>query len=189
MPLKVSFELSDRDLRHFRKVMREARATAKTTSEEEIVEGSHQLLAHVRQSPLPDFVRERLLHIDKFLAMLADEDWALDGDNRERIVSALAYFNDPVDLIPDHIPGFGFIDDAVMVELVCQELQHDLEAYDDFCAFRKELKRKRRAAGGEELIESRRDQLHARMQRRRKRRAGRSQRRPAAAKKAPFSLW
>ncbi len=91
------------------------------------------------------------------------------------MVSALAYFNEPRDLIPDDVPGFGFLDDAVMVELVVQELKHDLEAYDDFCNYRRTEAGKRRGNGKavvtrEQWLDARRRQLHGRMRRRRARR-------------------
>lgn len=190
MPLRVTFELSDRDLKHFRKIMREARVHAKIEPEEELIQEAQALLTKVQESDVPDFVRERLLQVGTFVDMLEDEEWALAGENRERIKSALAYFNEPIDLIPDHIPGFGFLDDAVMVELVCRELHHDIEAYHDFCAYRKELDKKRGTPDEARLheIETRRKALHQRMTRRRqRRRLGTRGRTPKP--RSPFSLW
>jgi uncharacterized membrane protein YkvA (DUF1232 family) len=192
LPLKITFELSDADLRHFRKVMRSARTAARSTSEETVITGARELLSKVRASDVPDFVRERLLSIDVMIAMLEDADWAITGGNRERVVSALAYFNEPVDLIPDHIPGFGFLDDAVMVQLVVDELKPDFDSYTDFCAFRKELDKGRRRTAErnsdkQASLETRRKQLHGRMRRRRDR--GRSRRASSRKVKSPFSLW
>ena len=191
MPLKVTFELSDSDLRHFRKVMREARKAAKNTPEKKTVAAARELLDTIRDAEMPDFVRERLLHIEKLLSMLDDGDWALTGENRDRIVSALAYFNEPVDLIPDAVPGIGYLDDAIMVQLVVDELGPDIDAYDDFCEFRKKIDRGRRKpardAEAQASLEARRKQLHARMRRRRTRRRSRGRSRTSSMK--PFSLW
>lgn len=191
MPLKVTFELSDSDLRHFRKVMRQARSAAKNTPEKKTAKAARKLLDKIRESSMPDFVRERLLHIDKLLAMLDDPDWALSGENRNRIVSALAYFNEPVDLIPDSVPGIGYLDDAIMVQLVVDELQPDIEAYDDFCEFRKQLDRGRkpvkRNPDKQASLDVRRTQLHGRMRRRRTRRRQRAGSSRTSMK--PFSLW
>jgi hypothetical protein len=64
------------------------------------------------------------------------------------------------------------LDDAVMIELVFRELRHELEAYEDFRAYRESLTKRsvlRKAAPGvAEKIARRRVQLMARMRRRRK---------------------
>jgi uncharacterized membrane protein YkvA (DUF1232 family) len=106
------------------------------------------------------------------------------------LLNALAYFAEPEDLIPDHIPGLGFLDDAIMVELVVRELRHEIEAYEDFCAFRtreeKRLGGKQKGSGitRKEWLETRRNELISRMRRRRRRdRGGRGGRR------SPLSLF
>jgi uncharacterized membrane protein YkvA (DUF1232 family) len=49
---------------------------------------------------------------------------------------ALVYFAVPGDAIPDDVPVLGFLDDAIMIELSARELQHEIDAYADFCEFR-----------------------------------------------------
>jgi hypothetical protein len=34
------------------------------------------------------------------------------------------------------VPVLGFLDDAIMIELCVRELQHEIEAYEDFIAYR-----------------------------------------------------
>jgi uncharacterized membrane protein YkvA (DUF1232 family) len=191
VPLKVTFELSDKDLRHFKQVMKEARSKAQARPESKLVKSAKELLEHVREAEMPQFVRERLLQLEVMISMLEDSEWALEGQDRERVTSALAYFDEPLDLIPDHVPGFGFLDDAVMVELVVRELKHDIEAFQDFCIYRK-AEEKRRGRSDDEVTRSqwvgaKRKQLHQRMRRRRRARVrsgGRSRR-----TRSPFSLW
>jgi len=190
MPLKVTFELSDKDLRYFRKVMREARDAARQASEAAIVAAASALLEHVKSAEVPQFVRERLLKVRPMIDMLQDAEWQLKGEDRERVLSALAYFNEPHDLIPDHVPGFGFMDDAIMVQLVVDELTPELEAYADFCAARKAYEKKRGAKtpdAREKFLAPKRDSLQARMRRRRRARTRRAQ--GARSPRAPFSLW
>ena len=190
MPLKVTFELSDKDLRHFKRVMREAREKAKDRPEAQLIDSARQLLAQVREAPLPSFIESRLLQLETMIDMLEDSEWKLAGTDRERVSSALAYFDEPMDLIPDAVPGFGFLDDAVMVELVVRDLKHDIEAFQDFCTYRKaETKRRGRegAISREEWIAAKRGQLHQRM-RRRRRSLGRTSGRGARTR-SPFSLW
>jgi uncharacterized membrane protein YkvA (DUF1232 family) len=190
MPLKVTFELSDKDLRYFRKLMREARKTAHAADESSIREAAEQLLEHVKSSDAPQCVKELLLRVRPMIEMLGDEEWRLKGEDRERVLSALAYFNEPHDAIPDHTPGFGFMDDAIMVQLVVDELRPELDAYADFCDQRKaHAKRHRRETSEqrEQWLAARREALQARMRRRRRARGRRP--RGAASTRAPFRLW
>ncbi len=45
---------------------------------------------------------------------------------------ALLYFLNPFDLIPDYIPGVGYIDDALTVAAIFKSLQVDLSKYCKF---------------------------------------------------------
>ena len=175
MTLKVTFELSNKDLRHFRTIMREARAAAKETPDDKVISAAQKLLDDVRSASVPDFVVERLNRLQRLIDMLHDEEWQIPKRERGRVLNALAYFTEPDDLIPDHIPGLGFLDDAIMVELVARELRHEIDAYEDFCKFREELRQKRKAASSanlspDEKLAKRRKALHERMRRRNSRR-------------------
>src|SRR5690606_9757551 len=131
---------------------------AKGAGEAEIVAATERLLDQVQSAKAPDFISERLHRLRSLIDMLRDADWKLGAPERERVLAALAYFCDPEDVIPDATPGFGFLDDAIMVELITSELKHEVEAYDDFCGFRsRETARTGRAsASREEWLENRR---------------------------------
>lgn len=177
MPLEITFDLSDSDIEHFRKIMLKIRENTADMSEAEILEKARQLLVDVRATSASLFIRERINRLETLIAMVMDKGWKMRDEDRERVLHALSYFADPEDLIPDHIPGFGFLDDAIMIELVTQELQHEISAYRDFLVYRA-------AEGsrvGNEHAESlerddwlgvRRKQLHSRMRRRRRRGGG-----------------
>lgn len=45
------------------------------------------------------------------------------------LIFALLYVVGPLDLIPDFIPGFGWLDDAFVVALVCRAIRRDLRRY------------------------------------------------------------
>jgi uncharacterized membrane protein YkvA (DUF1232 family) len=169
MSYKLTIELSDRDLRHFRRELRKARESVQIADDEEILSAASDLVASMRRTDLPDFVAERLQKLETLLAMVSDERWPLTEEERSPVLSGLAYLCDPEDLIPDDIPGIGMLDDAVMIELVFRELRHELEAYEDFLAFRHQLGKagKVEAARLEARLERRRQQLMQRMRRRR----------------------
>lgn len=164
MSLQISFELNDDDLQHFRLIMLQARNAAVRKSPEEILATATQLMQEIGAQRTPGFITERLQSVGKLMQMISDIDWRLPHDETSRILHALAYFAEPDDLIPDEIPGLGFLDDAIMIELVVRELRHEIEAYEEFCGFRENGPRRTTT----ELAQIR-GELQSKMRRRRQR--------------------
>lgn len=171
MSLRVSFELDENDLKHFRLIMRDARKAAARKAPEDIVASAEQLLVHLGNDDTPGFVVERLGKIKLMIRMISDLEWRLPHEETNRVLNALAYFSEPEDLIPDDIPGLGFLDDAIMIELVVRELKHEIDAYEDFCTYRQKAREQDtgQAVSREAWLDSRRSDLQTRMRRRRKR--------------------
>ena len=136
MSLHISFELSQSDLDHFCAVMQRARENVKNSTHQQIIDSAEQLLTEVNRSDATDFIRDNMSQLGVLIAMLEDSGWGLIEDDRERVLAALSYFSEPEDLIPDDIPGLGFLDDAIMIEIVCKELEHEVQAYKEFVVFR-----------------------------------------------------
>lgn len=176
MPLSISFELSDRDLAHFTKAMETARAAAGNKSADEIISAAAGLLKGADIADLPDFIVQRLDRLDAMIAMLRDEGWHLPEEDKQRVLSALVYFADPADVIPDSVPVLGYFDDAIAIEMCVTDLKHELDAYDEFCEFRQGEAERRgidpAKAGRADWLEARRDELVDRMHRRRNRELG-----------------
>ena len=173
MPLAISFELSDRDLEHFNAAIKAAAFTAGSKSEEEIIGAAGKLLEDAGNLQLPDFIMQRLDKLDALIAMVRDEGWALPPEDRARVLSALMYFADPKDIIPDSVPVLGYFDDAIAIELCVRELKHELDAYEEFCEYRQNEATQRGVApevvGRAEWLSGRREELQERMHRRRER--------------------
>ncbi len=134
--LKINFELTEKDFGYFRDRIQDAIKGVAGKDEKAIIAGAKGLVAEALAASAPDFVREGIVKLEKFIAMLEDKDWKLEGDNRARVLSAIAYFAEPNDLIADSTPGIGYLDDAIMIELVARELADDLESYREFIARR-----------------------------------------------------
>lgn len=171
MPLEITFELSDADIAQFRDVMQRSWERCGELSREEVIQNARSLLVNVRASDTSDFIRQRINLLETMIGMVVDKGWDLDEEDAQRVLLALSYFSEPEDLIPDSIPALGFLDDAIMVELVARELQHDIEAYRDFVVFRaaesQRLGEDAMKLERSDWLEERRKQLHARMRRRR----------------------
>jgi len=178
MPLDITFTLSDQDLDHFQAIVDKAKSAMQEEHTAEAIESAaKQLIADAKDGTLPDFIGDRLEKLEVIIGMVSDEEWQLSDEDRKRVLGALVYFCDPEDIIPDNIPGLGFLDDAIYVELVIRELKAEIESYEEFCSFRTAEEARRKAAGEdphverEEWLADKRATLHARM---RKRRSGSS---------------
>jgi uncharacterized membrane protein YkvA (DUF1232 family) len=182
--MKVSFELSPRDIRYFRERLRLVREGEGARDEATVIRLAAKLVTEASAAEPPEFVLTRIARLEHLIAMLRDDEWRLEGRDRVRILDALAYFVDPDDLIPDRVPGIGYLDDAIMVELVVRELKHEINAYEDFCEFRKSHPR----TASVDDLEARRRDLQARMRRRRRSERQRNRDRTGSTR-SPLRLW
>lgn len=170
MSLKVTFELEDKDLQYFRRSMKQARSAASQTSEAEAIAQAAAMIDTVRDAKIPEFVSLRVDKLASLIDMLADEEWALGAPDRKNVIAALQYFAEPEDLIPDDVPVLGYIDDAIMIELVVRELKPIIDAFEDFMLYKSEEKSRNRNPdiSREQWLAVKRRELHSRMRRRRK---------------------
>jgi len=83
-------------------------------------------------------LRARLDRIAELEAMRRDADWPLDPAQQRRIDLVLDYVASADDLIPDDTPTYGFLDDALLLELAWPVFAEDVDDYRDFCQFREE---------------------------------------------------
>jgi uncharacterized membrane protein YkvA (DUF1232 family) len=136
MSIQISLELSDNDLTHFRDLMRAAIEKVKNSPAQEVISKAEALCVEMEGANIPEFVTKRVGSLKMLISALQDEEWQIPEDEKAEILTSLAYFCEPQDLVPDNIPGLGYLDDAIMIELVIQDLSLDLQAYESFCSFR-----------------------------------------------------
>ena len=136
MPLDINIQLSDDDLQFFVKGMRDVEASIQGRDPEQIIAAARALLDKSSGTRVPPFIEERLASVESMIAMAKDVGFGLPDEDRHRVLAALAYLADPQDAIPDSVPVLGFLDDAIMIELCRQDLQYEIEAYDDFSKWR-----------------------------------------------------
>ena len=88
MGLRVSFELGEDDLRHFRLIMREARKAAANASPEDIVAAAEALLTDVGTSGIPTFIAERLEKLENIADSFSgvSKSFALQAGREIRIL-------------------------------------------------------------------------------------------------------
>jgi uncharacterized membrane protein YkvA (DUF1232 family) len=131
---KVTFTLDESDASYFQNLYRKAKQGAKTQSREEIIREARAIVKDVQSAKkTPAFVRDAISILADLVDLIQDEDYAAPAPVQTEVLAALAYFSDPEDLIPDHIPGLGFLDDAIMVKFIEDEFKHELWGYRKFC--------------------------------------------------------
>lgn len=179
MPLDITITLSDEDLQKFQDSVDKGKiAVADASNAAEIEAKAAELINNAREVDLPQFISDRLFKLQILLNMIKDSEWQLNDEEISSVRGALYYFVDPDDVIPDHIPGIGFLDDAMYAEIVIQELRTEIKMYQEFCQFRiaEEHRRRNRGldphVGREDWIADKRAILHSRMRERRVLRTG-----------------
>jgi uncharacterized membrane protein YkvA (DUF1232 family) len=180
--VKIEIELSAKDLRYFRKCLRTVKQGKLATDESVVLTSAAELMQEVVEAEAPEFVHKSFRKLRLLVDMLEDRDWRLTGPDRARVLNVLAYFVDPDDLIPDRIPGIGYLDDAIMVQLVVEELHHEIQAYEKFCEIRKTKK------PDADAIAKHRSQLQTRMRRSRRHERDRRRSRRGSGR-TPVGLW
>src|SRR5688572_20102877 len=136
MSLSITIDLSEADLHHFQEVVKRAQESAGQKTAKEITDAAGLLLVESQGKQVPEFIAQRLSKLESLINMVHDEGWALSDEDKSRVLTALTYFADPKDVIPDSVPVVGLLDDAIMIELCVRELKHEIDAYEDFVSFR-----------------------------------------------------
>ena len=101
-------------------------------------ERSSELLGNVLQKAVKHQVQLKGIWRDLILLYRMLKAWTT-GDYRampwKTIVlglTAVIYFLNPLDLVPDFIPGIGYLDDAVVLGFVMNSIRKDVSRYQEW---------------------------------------------------------
>ena len=146
LQLPVSFgparrnEIAGRSVRvealvHFNALLRTIHAAAPRVESDALISLARRMQAEPVEQAV-DVVGERIARVHVLRRMLRDADWTVAPDLRVRARLLLTYIDTHEDLIPDGVNLYGYLDDALMVELSWPRFQAEVEDYRDYCAFR-----------------------------------------------------
>ncbi|CAG0976031.1 hypothetical protein MYXO_01574 [Myxococcaceae bacterium] len=135
--LKITFTLDEKDLAYFRDLFKKVKRSGARLDALRVSADVKALIDRVRKAKkVPSFVEEAMANLETLVEMLGDEDYALPAKIAHEVLAAVAYFSNPQDLVPDHVPGLGYLDDAIMIKFLEDQFQHELAGYQKFCRFR-----------------------------------------------------
>ena len=155
---KVAFELDESDADYFRSLYRKAKKGAADHEPEQIIRGARDVVTRVRASKkTPRFVIDAIAVLADLVDVVQDEAYDAPARVKNEVLAALAYFTNPEDLIPDHVPGLGFLDDALMVKFIEEEFKHELWGYRRFRDRRDSAEQRPWASPGSERLRARLD--------------------------------
>jgi hypothetical protein len=120
---------------HFNALLRTIHSAAPRVESDALISLARRMQTEPVEQAV-DIVGERISRVHVLRRMLRDADWQVAPDLRVRARLLLAYVDKHEDLIPDGVSIYGYLDDALMVELSWPRFQAEVEAYGEFCAFR-----------------------------------------------------
>lgn len=82
------------------------------------------------------YVLNQITGLESMINMIEDNSWQLDDNSKQQINATIRYFVDDSDVIPDHIPGIGYVDDCIVIDNTMDEIENTLLEYMDFCRTR-----------------------------------------------------
>lgn len=88
-----------------------------------------ELIGKIKGGPLLALIEDIGLMVDIVRAYIKKEYREIPYKSIVAILAAILYVINPADLIPDVLPGIGYIDDAFIVSLVIKLVHEDLRAY------------------------------------------------------------
>ncbi len=156
---KVVFTLEEEDVAYYRSLYRQVRKGAKEQDPDAILVQAREIVQIVRASKkTPRFVTDAIEVLADLVDLIQDADYAAPASVRDSVLAALGYFANPEDLIPDHVPGLGFLDDAIMIRFVEEEFKHELWGFRKFRKVRDHMEQRPWSSVARERL---RDRLQA----------------------------
>lgn len=87
---------------------------------------------NIKEGSFHDIIEDFFLMIDVVKAYVKKEYRAIPSGSIVAILAAIIYVVNPFDVVPDVIPGIGYIDDAFIVAMVLKQVHKDLQAYKEW---------------------------------------------------------
>lgn len=93
-------------------------------------------IAGIRSGNADGYILSQVNNLEAMIAMVEDQTWKIKKVNMEKINATIKYFVDEDDVIPDNIPGIGYLDDCIIIDSTMDDVCNELMEFEDFCRTR-----------------------------------------------------
>jgi len=93
-------------------------------------------IAQIRTKISDGYILGQVSNLEAMIAMVEDKVWKIKKVNMEKINATIKYFVDDDDVIPDNIPGIGYLDDCIIIDSTMDDVYDELMEFEDFCRTR-----------------------------------------------------
>ena len=90
----------------------------------------------IRTTITDAYILDQVNSLEAMMSMVEDKVWKIKKDNMEKINATIKYFVDEDDIIPDNIPGIGYLDDCIIIDNTMDDVCDELAEFKDFCRTR-----------------------------------------------------
>lgn len=142
-----------------------------------IIKNAVDAMENLNKKQLDSSVINYFSKLENMLTMLTDSRWHLSTHDKHYVLSALQYFTEENDVIPDNIPVVGYLDDCIVINLVATKIKLEIIAYNNFIKAAKVYASNDEYYGVDEWNETKKKEVSSRMRHRRGRRVKANKRR------------
>lgn len=128
----ISIDIDDQVKEHFNKFIAEHGSNIDTGD----VKEAKEKIVEIRNTCDDGYVVDQVGCLQMMLSMVEDKTWQVSEANKEKINATIRYFVDDNDVIPDHIPGIGYVDDCIVIDGTMDDAEEEMLEYKDFCRAR-----------------------------------------------------
>lgn len=130
--VSISIDIDEQVKEHFNKFIEKHGSNIDIND----VTEAQKKIAEIRSSNQDGYIIEQTGSLESMIAMINDDVWKIKEANLEKINATIKYFIDDDDIIPDHIPGLGYLDDCIIIDSTMDEVNEELTEFKDFCRTR-----------------------------------------------------
>lgn len=128
----ITVDIDDQVKEHFNKFIQQHGINV---DKKDIVE-TKKKISEIRSGNSDGYIIDQINSLEAMVSMVEDEIWKIKTSNLEKINATIKYFVDDDDIIPDNIPGIGYLDDCIIIDSTMDEIYDELMEFKDFCRTR-----------------------------------------------------